>query len=629
MSEWDYGQEKAMSTGVRGIAIAACALVSLALYVVGVRSAAPPGGLPSARQAATASPPTNVTTAVVGARVFDGERLLPEATVVFDESGILAVGRLIEVPAGARTIDGRGKTLLPGLIDAHTHAFGDALSRALAFGVTTELDMFTDVGFAGEMRRTEQAGPVFDRADLRSAGTLVTAPGGHGTQFGVLIPTLAAPGDAEAFVDARVREGADYIKIVYDDGVSHGFRLPSIDRETLAAVVRAARARHRLAVVHVGSLGAARDAVDAGAHGLVHVFADRPPDADVVGRMAAAGVFVIPTLTVIESATGVASGAGLAELASVSPWLRPDEATNLRRAFPAPSGSTTSLDVARQAVSALDRGGIAILAGSDAPNPGTSHGVSLHRELQLLVEAGLSPLEALAAATSVPSRVFSLGDRGRIAKGLRADLLLVDGDPTTDIGHSVRIVRVWKHGREVDRPRQDDRPTSAPVDAGTGVVSTFDHGEPTTVFGHGWVVSTDAMRGGSSTAVVKVVTTGAAGSPGALEINGHIDQAHMFPWAGPMFSPGPTPMAPTDLSRFTEIVFWTRGDGSTYRLLVFSPRLGMIPAETSFVATGEWVEHRIPFSTFGIDGGDLQAIMFSAGKGRADFRFLIDEVRFQ
>ena len=618
-----------MSSTIRRIGFAGVALVSLALYVVGIRSAVTPGGSFTTRQAAPVAPPTNVTTAVTGVRVFDGVRVVPEATVVFDESGILAVGTDVAVPAGTRTIDGRGKTLLPGLIDAHTHAFGDALARALVFGVTTELDMFTDARFAMDMRRAQEAGPVFDRADLRSAGTLVTAPGGHGTQFGVLIPTLSAPDEAEAFVDARVGEGSDYIKIVYDDAVSHGVRLPSIGRDTLEAVVRTARSRGRLAVVHVGTLGAARDAVDAGAHGLVHVFADQPPDADFVGRVASAGVFVIPTLTVVESATGIASGAGLAALAHVGPWLRPDEAGSLRRAFPVSPASKTSLDIARGAVAALGDGGVAILAGSDAPNPGTSHGVSLHRELQLLVDAGLSPLDALAAATSVPARVFSLGDRGRIAHGLRADLVLVEGDPTTDIGDSLRIVHVWKHGREVARPRQDEQPPSAAVDAGTGVVSTFDDAEPTAAFGHGWVVSTDTMRGGGSTATMRVVQGGAAGSRAALEVTGRIDDAHMFPWAGPMFSPGPTPMAAADLSRFTEIVFWTKGDGGTYRLLAFSPQLGMIPAETSFVATGEWVEHHVPFSTFGIDGRDLQALLFSAGKGQPEFRFLIDEVRFR
>ena len=93
---------------------------------------------------------------------------------------------------------GGGRTLLPGLIDAHAHAFGDALARALAFGVTSELDMFTDHELAARLRReqAEGEGGAKDRADIFSAGTLVTAPGGHGTEYGVRIPTLARAADA-------------------------------------------------------------------------------------------------------------------------------------------------------------------------------------------------------------------------------------------------------------------------------------------------------------------------------------------------------------------------------------------------------------------------------------------------
>ena len=143
------------------------------------------------------------------------------------------------VPPGAEVIDGAGRTLLPGLIDAHTHAFGDALERALLFGVTTELDMFTDHRFAAEMRaeqRTTAGAP--GRADIFSAGTLVTAPGGHGTEYGMPIPTIASAAEATAFVDARIAEGSDYIKVVYEDGRSHGLKMPSVSNEVLGSVDR-------------------------------------------------------------------------------------------------------------------------------------------------------------------------------------------------------------------------------------------------------------------------------------------------------------------------------------------------------------------------------------------------------
>src|SRR5438067_1927795 len=152
-----------------------------------------------------------------GVRVFDGTRVIPETTVVVEDGKITVVAPDAAIPAGATTIDGRGKTLIPGLIDAHTHTFApEQLRAAVIFGVTTELDMFTTPSFAAQRRAEQAAGKASDRADLFSAGYLVTAPGGHGTEYGMPIPTIAAADQADAFVAARIAEGADYIKIVYD-----------------------------------------------------------------------------------------------------------------------------------------------------------------------------------------------------------------------------------------------------------------------------------------------------------------------------------------------------------------------------------------------------------------------------
>src|SRR5690606_10217665 len=102
--------------------------------------------------------------AVTNVRVFDGEKTIPATSVVVRNGTIVSVGG--EIPEGVETIDGSGRTLMPGLIDAHTHAFGSALERALAFGVTTELDMFTEHGFAAVMRKEQQeSGGAPGRAD--------------------------------------------------------------------------------------------------------------------------------------------------------------------------------------------------------------------------------------------------------------------------------------------------------------------------------------------------------------------------------------------------------------------------------------------------------------------------------
>ena len=231
-------------------------------------------GLTSSRALAADDP-----FAITCVRVFNGSQVVPDATVVVRDGTIRAVGADVPVPAGTTIIDGRSKTLLPGLIDAHTHTFTpEHLRAAVVFGVTTELDMFTLTSFA-QVRRAEQAaGKADDRADLFSAGTLVTAPGGHGTEYGLTIPTIKAPGEAENFVAARITEGSDYIKIVYDDGKLFNLPFNTLDEPTLTAVIRAAKARKKLAVVHIMAREFARQAVADGADGLVHLFVDKPVD---------------------------------------------------------------------------------------------------------------------------------------------------------------------------------------------------------------------------------------------------------------------------------------------------------------------------------------------------------------
>jgi imidazolonepropionase-like amidohydrolase len=119
---------------------------------------------------------------------------------------------------------------------------------------------------------------------------------------------------------------------------------------------------------------------------------------------------------------------------------------SLERKFPPGMFPRLKLAYAEAAVTALHRAGVPILAGTDAPSPGLAHGLSIHHELELLVRSGLTPLEALASATSEPARAFGFRDRGRIAEGLRADLVLVNGDPTVDITATRDIVGIWKLG---------------------------------------------------------------------------------------------------------------------------------------------------------------------------------------
>jgi hypothetical protein len=277
----------------------------------------------------------------------------------------------------------------------------------------------------------------------------------------------------------------------------------------------------------------------------------------------------------------------------------------------------------------LFEAGVPILAGSDAPNPGTAHGLTMHREVELLVKAGLTPQAALTAATAAPARAYGLKDRGRIAQGLRADVLLVSGDPTTDITTTREIVGVWKGGARVERRIAPATSTAPKPSTATGTVSTFEGAGPDAEFGAGWIVSTDSLMGGKSTAAIAVAKGGANKSAGALEVTGAIAAGSPYPWAGAMFSPGPAPMTPVDLSGFKTIAFWTRGDGREYQLMVFATRLGNVPATFAFTAGPDWKEVVVPISAFGgIDGSDVRAVLFSA-TGEGAFRFSIDDVRFR
>lgn len=388
--------------------------------------------------------------AITNVRVFDGTSLIPKAVVVVRKGKIEAVGPQAAVPQGAAVVDGAGGTLMPGFIDAHTHAFTEQLRRALVFGVTTELDMFTDPAFA-RSARAEQAAPggVTDRADLFSAGSLATVPNGHGTEYGLPAPPVTRPEDAQTWVDARIAEGSDYIKIVEETGATFNLKIPTLDPPTIAALIRAAHKRGKLAVVHISSQVSALRAIESGADGLVHLFADSPPDDGFIHSAARHKAFVIPTLTVLQSTTasGMASGKGLLTDPRLKDYLTPGEAANLSQW----AQGNGELKYAFETVRRLRDAGVPILAGTDAPNPGTAHGVSIHREMELLVEAGLTPQQALAAATSVPARAFRLDDRGRIAPGLRADLVLVGGDPLKDVTETRSIVRIWKGGKAVER----------------------------------------------------------------------------------------------------------------------------------------------------------------------------------
>lgn len=385
---------------------------------------------------------------ITGARVFDGEDLLGvvDVEVAGDRIATVAGGRR----EGAELVDGTGATVLPGLIDAHTHTDEESLRQALTFGITTELDMLSIPERMIPLRR--RAAGVSDLADVRSPSIGLTPEDGHPHQLrkgegDPAWPTATRVDEIPAFVEARIAEGADYLKVLVEDGRLFGSSLPSLTPELVAATVREGHARDRMVLAHAMTVETADQVADAGVDGLTHLFFDRPHTDELIEKIAAAGMFVIPALTVIASLTGDPAGASLAKDPRVRSKLTPEWLDNLSGAIA--TSPPENFGYALDALAALHRAGVDILAGTDAAHlgaPGMAHGASLHDELRLLVLGGFTPTEALRAATSVPARRFGLGDRGRIKPGFRADLVLVAGDPTTAIGDTLSVRRVWRGG---------------------------------------------------------------------------------------------------------------------------------------------------------------------------------------
>ncbi|MEU4252930.1 amidohydrolase family protein [Amycolatopsis sp. NPDC026612] len=401
------------------------------------------------------------TTAITGAQVFDGEKPLGVHTVVLDGPKIHAIGG--DVPDGAEVVDGRGATLLPGLIDAHVHSGPGSLALALRFGVTTELEM------QGMNTRENRAHITEDDtvADIRSSGFAITPPGGHPSELMPegfrpardlppvmpLMPFSTTPEQAAAYVPQLLARGSDYIKFMIDDGSVEGHPgLPMLDQATLDAGVAEAKRHGALTVAHTLTLDATRMAAEAGIDGLVHVFMDRPHTTEIVDLIAGAGMFVVPCVCLDASMMGI-TGSELADDARVARRLDDKWEKTLRSSYDRyPQGR---LDDVLETVRALAAAGVDILAGTDASMAetffgGLAHGASLHQELQYLVAAGLTPAQALRAATATTARRFGLGDRGRIAEGLRADLLLVDGDPAKNIGDTLNTRAIWRRGTRLE-----------------------------------------------------------------------------------------------------------------------------------------------------------------------------------
>ena len=439
--------------------------------------------------AAQPAPDSTTQLLLTNARLVDPEaKTIERGALRIDGERIAAV--LDEAPArfDGRTLDLSGRWVLPGLVDAHVHSWGNtgpAFQRRqmlettgtaktmLYSGITAFLDLFSPETYIFELRNRQRTEGVRGAqsettsslplgADIYAAGPILTCPDGHGTEYGVPTRTVTSPDDARRTVDSLATRRPDVVKLVY-----HPYRTdryPSIDRATMTAIMEAAHRHNLRTVVHIESWKGAHEAITADVDAITHTPPALPPDS-VLAAMREHGTAWIPTLAVHTE---------------LSHWLKHPDRLNddllravadssLLAAYRDTSGLPGGIqswidrqDQHRQTrLDAVQRGaeaGVPLLAGTDAGNPGLFQGYSLHRELVLLRKAGLSTWKTLAAATTTPGRF--LDAPFGLQTGDRANLLVLDASPLDDIRHTQKIDRVIYHGRVVDRSALLDEATT-------------------------------------------------------------------------------------------------------------------------------------------------------------------------
>ena len=409
--------------------------------------------------------------AITHVTVIDGVTSVPrtDQTVVIQGNRIVRVGTFgaVAVPAGARIVDGRRKFLIPGLWDMHVHTAisggRELLPLYVANGVTGVRDM------AGDWDTLRTWRSEIGLGQLVCPRMVVSGPYLEGGD--VPIPHLLARNAAEASagVDSLIALGVDFIKV-------HS----QLNAESYYAIARRARQRGAVFAGHVPRVVGAGAASDSGQKSIEHLLgipaectpADsvalqpRYPVQGAIGRCSSEdlaplyakfvrnGTYVTPTFTAqVEVAvwpTRAVPGDSLAH------YLPKAVREYVAQIFPMPDSIPPNADSVGRAmlakrlrqVAAMQRAGVHILTGTDAPLRNSPPGFGLHEELTLLARGGMSPLEVLRSATFEPARYFGVLDSlGTIAAGKLADLVLLDANPLEDIGNTRRISAVVANGR--------------------------------------------------------------------------------------------------------------------------------------------------------------------------------------
>jgi imidazolonepropionase-like amidohydrolase len=405
--------------------------------------------------------------ALEGVRLVDtaGGAPIDDAVIVWDGDRIVAAGPRVStpLPAGAHRLDGRGKTVIPGLWDMHAHVTQvEQLAAYLAAGVTTVRDLGNILEFITALRDSIDSGHGFGPRIIVDGRVDGSGKRGHG------LLRIDRPADIAPMIERLQKAGCTEVKVY-----------SSVAPDLVPLLVAEAHRRGMRVTGHVPIGMNASDVIDAGFDSINHITSlltmvvpndeatrrklsraeqrRRVAELDVrspamtalADKLVAKQTLLDPTLAVFELFTQPA-----AELRRREPGLAKIPAA-LRGSFPGVSAedAATSAAVFRSYMALLGelhRRGVPVVAGTDQ----SVLGHSLHRELELYVAAGFTPLEALQSATVVPARALGRDrELGSIGPGKRADLLVLDGDPLADIRNTRKVALVVARGR-VYRPHE-------------------------------------------------------------------------------------------------------------------------------------------------------------------------------
>ncbi|HEX8624262.1 MAG TPA: amidohydrolase family protein [Allosphingosinicella sp.] len=439
---------------------------------------------------AAAAPAQERSTLIRGARIFDGTGAAARVgNVLVRGDRIVAVGPAVRAPRGSRTVNARGLTLIPGLHDLHTHLRApgfdapDDLPKAYAGYLMNGVTSVNEFSLSPEMLAPvrEMTAPGRIPAPNLQLAARLGVPGGHGTEYGwgrQFTLEAATPRAAKQAMARALPYRPDIIK-VFADGWRYG-RSPSLNsmnEPTLSAIVEDAHAAGIAVITHTVTLEGAKVAAAAGVDALGHGIGDALVDDGLIALMKSSRTAYVPTLVVYEPQEG--RDFLPAEWRRLRPQERArEEARREQWAGSAPQRESSRWTIMRDNLRRLKAAGIGVGIGTDAGIGGVYHGSSTLREIRWLTLLGFTPAEALVAATSVSAGILRQGhDRGRIAPGQRADLVLTGGRPDQDIADLHDVRRVFVAGREVPLERlarqlADEGPSPLPVHRMAGPIHT-------------------------------------------------------------------------------------------------------------------------------------------------------------